>query len=420
MRRIAIIGTGISGLSAAYLLHHDYDITVYEKAADIGGHTRTRTVRYRDKDIAVDTGFIVFNYRNYPNLSALFKHLNVPVEKSVMSFGVTAAKDDLEWSAESPNALFGQRRNFLRPAFYRFLLDVVRFNSQAEKAAMRWPDLTMGEFIKRLKLSEWFTRYYILPMGGAIWSCSLKSILGFPAKSFIAFFKAHGLLTVTQQPQWYTVTGGSQEYIHRLIAPFRDRIRSSCAVEQVLRQNEKIQLRDASGGAVEYDDVIFACHADEVLKILGDASAEETQALQPFSYQKNKAILHKNTRVMPKRKRCWASWIYHADAKTVETGEPISVTYWMNRLQSIDNNYPLFVTLNPQEPIAEADIFDQHEFEHPVYSKDAFTAQALLPSLQGQRNTWFCGAYHRNGFHEDGLASAVDVAKRLGVQVPWH
>jgi predicted NAD/FAD-binding protein len=421
---IAIIGTGIAGLGAAALLHSRHPLTVYEKNDYIGGHTRTRTVRYPgaqhggDAVLSVDTGFIVFNYRNYPNLAALFKHLDVPVQKSVMSFGVTSPKDDLEWSAENLAALFGQRRNLVRPAFYRFLIDIVTFNRKAKRIVAQQPTLTMKELIACLRLGDWFTRFYILPMGGAIWSCSLAAILDFPAQTFIDFFDAHGLLTVTQQPQWFTVTGGSAEYVSRLIKPFAHNIRTSCGARKITRLNDKIQVTDSTGETREYDHVVLACHGDEALALLAQPTPAEEEALGAFRYQKNIAVLHKYTGIMPRRRACWASWVYHADA--APSDDPIAVTYWMNHLQNIDKNYPLFVTLNPRTPIPEQDIFERHVFTHPIYDEKAVAAQKKLAALQGKNNTWFCGAYHRNGFHEDGLTSAIMMAARLGADVPWR
>jgi predicted NAD/FAD-binding protein len=414
---MAVIGSGISGLAATYLLNPTHDVTLYEKNDSTGGHARTRLIRYGDRDIAVDTGFIVFNHVNYPHLSSLFAHLGVPVQKSVMSFGVMAPADNLEWGAENLNALFGQRRNLVRPAFYRFLKDVLTFNALAVQAT-RDTDMTLDDLIKKLKLGDWFRRYYILPMGGAIWSCSLQSMLSFPARFFVDFFDAHGLLTVTAQPQWYTVTGGSAVYIERLIDSFRMKIKISCGVANVLRRHGKVQITDSHGNVTQYDDVIFACHANETLALLADATEDERKILGSFRYQKNTAVLHKYSGVMPQRRACWGSWVYHADATA--NADPIGVTYWMNHLQGIDKNYPLFVTLNPRTPIPEGDIFERHIFDHPVYDPAAVAAQARLPSLQGQQNTWFCGAYHRNGFHEDGLVSAINIAALMGVTPPWE
>ena len=418
MTSIAIIGTGISGLGAASLLHPEHEITVYEQSADIGGHTRTKIIRYRDKTIAVDTGFIVFNDRNYPLLSALFKHLGVPVQKSDMTFAVTAHNGSLEWGARDLNAVFGQRRNLLRLEFLRLIKDVLVFNRRAPAIAEANPQLTLGGLIDKLGMSVWFADYYILPMGGAIWSCPLHTMLSFPAVNFTRFFKAHGLLSITGQPQWHTVTGGSQEYVKRLIAPFQNRIRTNCGADSIRRDNGKVFVTDGTGKTLVYDRIVLACHADQSLRLLTDATTAERNALGAIQYQKNLAILHKDVTVMPKRKRCWASWVYHPDGSSPT--DPIAVTYWMNLLQSIDENYPLFVTLNPTQPIVPEHIFDEHWFEHPVYSPQAVAAQKEIRTIQGQNNTWFCGAYMHNGFHEDGLQSAVDVVVHMGVAVPWQ
>jgi predicted NAD/FAD-binding protein len=417
MSDIAIIGTGIAGLGAAALLHPQHTLTVYEKNDYIGGHTRTRSIRYGDRPLTVDTGFIVFNYPNYPNLTGLFKHLGVPVQKSTMSFGVTSEGDDLEWSAENLFSLYGQPRNLIRPAFYRFLADILKFNARAKGIANRNPHLTLGELIALMGLGDWFTRFYILPMGGAIWSNSLSAILAFPAQIFVDFFDTHGLLTVTRQPQWYTVTGGGAEYVRRMTKAFAGLIRLSCGVRLVTRLNDKILVADSNGETNAFDHVVFACHADEALTLLAQPTQAEQEILGAFRYQTNIAVLHKYSKIMPKRRACWASWIYHADR--APSTEPIGVTYWMNHLQNIDKNYPLFVTLNPRTRIPDTDIFERHEFSHPVYDEAAIAAQKKLTALQGEQNSWFCGAYQRNGFHEDGLTSAILMAARMGASVPW-
>jgi predicted NAD/FAD-binding protein len=417
MASIAIIGTGISGMGVASLLHPHHTITVYEQASQIGGHTRTKTIRYDDSTIAVDTGFIVFNYRNYPLLSGLFKHLNVPVQKSDMTFAVTAHARSLEWGAKDLNAVFGQRSNLFRPSFLRLIKDVLVFNSKAPYVAEKNPELTLGGLLKKLGMSQWFADYYILPMGGAIWSCPLQTMLSFPAVNFTRFFKEHGLLSITGQPQWYTVTGGSQEYVSRLIAPFEDRIRVGCGARHIRREDSKVHITDEHGDTQTYDRVILACHADQALAMLSRSTEAEKQALGAIRYQKNRAVLHKDTSVMPQRTRCWASWVYHPDGS--QPSDPIAVTYWMNLLQSLPMDKPLFVTLNPAQPIAPEHIFDEHWFEHPVYSPEAVAAQSKIRAIQGHNNTWFCGAYMHNGFHEDGLRSAVDVAALMGISPPW-
>jgi predicted NAD/FAD-binding protein len=418
MAQIAIIGTGISGMGAAYLLNPHHTITVYEKNAVIGGHTRTRTVEYGDRSIAVDTGFIVFNKRNYPNLTPLFEQLGVTIQPSNMTFAATVDDGALEWCARDLNGVFGQRRNLLRPSFYRLLGQVRRFNREAAITVAKNPGMTLGELSTTLGLSNDFLNHYILPMGGAIWSAPPSKIMGFPAETFVRFFENHGLLATSGQPQWYTVTGGSQEYVKKITAPYANRIRLNCAVTRVTRADGKVQVTDVTGETLTYDSVVFASHADETLAMLADASDDEKAVLGSFTYQKNHAVLHKDIRVMPRHKRCWASWVYMANNAGAEID--ISVTYWMNLLQSIDEKYPLFVTLNPIQPIPAELIFDRHDFTHPVFTREAIHAQARIPAIQGKRGSWFAGAYQRYGFHEDGLLSAVNVVNAMGVRAPWQ
>ncbi|HEX4105647.1 MAG TPA: FAD-dependent oxidoreductase [Rhizomicrobium sp.] len=418
MARFAVVGTGISGLGAAHLLHPSHEITVYEKAPRIGGHTRTLTVDYERCPIPVDTGFIVFNRPNYPHLTGLFAHLDVPVHKSDMSFAASIGGGWLEWGAKDLNAVLGQRRNLFRPRFALLVRDVLKFNAHAEAAIARHPEFTLAQLLAHLELGDWFRRFYLLPMAGAIWSCPLSEMMSFPASTLIRFFANHHLLSMTGQHQWYTVTGGAQEYVKRLVAPFTHRIRVNCGAAAILREGGKVHIHDTQGETSTYDGVVIACHGDEALNLLKDASSQERKALSPFRYQKNLAILHRDESVMPKRKRCWASWVYSSDGKVADP--KITVSYWMNRLQGIDDRFPLFVSLNPKGKISSDRIFDIHEFDHPVFDRDVVAAQSLVRALQGVRNTWFCGAHLRYGFHEDGLSSAVDVARMTGCEVPWE
>ncbi len=418
MAKIAIIGTGISGLSAAYLLNEQHDITVYEKAPKVGGHSRTVTVHYNDRAIAVDTGFIVYNERNYPNLSALFCRLGVATMPSDMSFALTVRDGWLEWGAQSVNAIFGQRRNLVRPEFYRLFWEAMRFNANAISSMNRNPGVSLGQLIARMGLSAAFRRYYLLPMAGAIWSCPPRQMLEFPAETFVRFFANHGLLSVSGQPQWRTVSGGAQNYVERLTKSFKARIRTNCAVSKVRREHNAVEIVDQSGRREKFDEVVFASHSDETLRMLSDVTAAERKALGAIGYQYNRVILHKDPQFMPKQTRCWASWVYHSDGAEDEAA--ITVSYWMNRLQSIDPRYPLFVTLNPAREIPQEHIFDEHEFHHPVFDRAALVAQEQLKSMQGRNRTWFCGAYLGHGFHEDGLVSAINVAEQLGATVPWH
>lgn len=417
MAKIAIVGTGISGLGSAFLLNPEHRITVYEKASRIGGHSRTVTVNYDGHPVAVDTGFIVFNRPNYPNLTGLFAHLNVPAHDSDMSFAASIRDGWLEWGAKDLGSVLGQRRNLLRPKFGMLLRDVLIFNTHAQDAVERHPHLNLEGLIQKLGLGEWFQRYYLLPMSGAIWSCPPCEMMNFPARTLVRFFANHHLLSINGQPRWKTVSGGAQQYVDRLTASFRDRIRINCAAVAVTRQDAKVQIKDSQGHVEIYDHVVLASHGDETLAILKDANQEERSALSCFRYQKNRAVLHRDAALMPKRRRCWASWVYLSDGNFLHP--KISVTYWMNLLQGIDHRFPLFVSLNPNREIPEHLIFDQTDFDHPVFDHAAIAAQGRIEALQGKRATWFAGAHLGHGFHEDGLLSAVKVARALGATIPW-
>lgn len=415
---IAIIGSGISGMAISYLLNQKHNITLYEKEARIGGHSRTLGIDYNGKKIAVDTGFIVFNYKNYPHLTALFKMLDVEVQKSDMSFGVTIDDGKIEWSAQNLFSLFGQKRNLIRPQFYKMLFDINKFFKNAKNAINDSQNITLEELLIKLKMGDWFCNYFILPMASAIWSAPIHKILEFPAKTFVTFFDNHGLLTVSDQPQWYTVKGGSQNYVKKLTASFNNKILTNSKVVSVTRQNNLVQVTDINNTTKTYDKVIFACHADEALEIIKDITIEEKSVLENFKYQENIAYLHNDLSIMPKRKSCYASWIYKA--KTSFDATSVDVSYWMNNLQKIDKNYPLFVTLNPIDQPREDKIFNKHIFHHPIFDQKAIAAQEKIPSIQGIKNSYYCGAYTRYGFHEDGILSAVNVAKILGAEILWN
>ncbi len=417
MSRIAVIGSGISGLSAAYFLKRKHDIRLYEREQRLGGHSRTITVSCGDRIIPVDTGFIVFNEQNYPNLTALFAELDVPVKDSDMTYAMSVGEGDFEWGAQDLNTIFGQRRNLLRPSFYRLFGEVMRFNRAAEGAVARNPAISLGDLIASMGLSEDFRQLYLLPMSGAIWSSPPRQMLSFPAKVFVDFFRNHGLLAMSGQPQWRTVDGGAREYVSRIASHLGDAARAGCAAVKISRRNDRVEISNANGTTEEFDQVVLACHSDEALQLLADATPAEASALSAIRYQRNEAILHRDPRFMPKRKRCWASWNYKSDGKGSESA--VSVTYWMNRLQGIEEAYPLFVTLNPQSAVQERDIFDRHVFHHPVFDAPAIDAQQKIRAIQGQNRTWFCGAYLRHGFHEDGLHSALQVVDRLGCRPEW-
>lgn len=417
MSRIAVIGSGISGLSAAYFLKRKHDIRLYEREQRLGGHSRTITVTHGDRIIPVDTGFIVFNERNYPNLTALFSELRVPVKDSDMTYAMSVGDGEFEWGAQDLNTIFAQRRNLLRPSFYRLFGEVMRFNRAAEQAVADNPTISLGDLIASMGLSDNFRQLYLLPMSGAIWSSPPRQMLAFPARVFVDFFRNHGLLAMSGQPQWRTVDGGSQEYVSRIADTLGQSFATGCAAAAIRRTQDGVEVTDSTGNRSVFDQLVLACHSDEALALLTDATQAERKALSAIRYQRNEAILHRDPRFMPRRRRCWASWNYKSDGRGNEPA--VSVTYWMNRLQGIDPAYPLFVTLNPQSPVAENDIFDRHVFHHPVFDAAAITAQAELRHLQGQNHTWFCGAYMRHGFHEDGLLSALRIVDRLECAPGW-
>ena len=413
--KTAIIGTGISGLGTAFLLNPHHDITLYEKNPSIGGHSRTISINCDGQIIPVDTGFIVFNNWNYPNLLGLFNLLKVPYVKSDMSFGISINKGWLEYSSNDLFAL----RNLVRPAYWRMLRDILTFNKAAPSYLEKTPDLTLGQCLDELKAGPWFRDYYILAMGAAIWSCPADKIMAFPARSFIQFFKNHGLLNLINRPQWYTVKGGSIEYIKRLTASFKDKIKLDCGVKSVARQKGKWKVTDRHGESSVFDQVVFACHADEAMRLLSRPAKLHKDIIGAFSYETNKIITHSDRSFLPKHRKSWASWVYLAD-KTEKTESQLSVSYWMNNLQPLECESPVIVTLNPARRPQTDLIYDEHLFTHPVFDHAAVHAQTRLDEIQGKDGLWFCGAYQANGFHEDGLLSAVRIAEKMEITVAWH
>ncbi len=411
---IAIIGSGISGLGAAYLMNQAHDVVVYEKDDYVGGHSRTIDVSTKDGMLPVDTGFIVFNDWNYPNLIGLFNTIGVPYQKSDMSFGVSVDDGWLEYSSEG---LFAQKKNFFRPQYWRMLRDVFKFNKQAIAYINQDPDISLGDCLEQLGMSEWFKRYYILAMGAAIWSCPVKTIMQFPAETFLRFFKNHGLLSINDRPQWYTVTGGSREYVERLTAPYKEHILLNNAATQVVSVGDKVEAPDSNGSTRLFDHVIFACHADQALKLISKPSAQVQEVLSSFQYQSNHIVVHSDASFMPQRQQCWASWVYLSEA--AGENNSVSLSYWMNNLQSLATDQPVLVTLNPTRKPNPALTHEEHHFTHPIFDSKAIKAQKVIGAIQGEQHMWFCGAYQRYGFHEDGLQSAVTVAKALGANIPW-
>ena len=417
-KKIAVIGTGISGLGAAYLLNPHHVITVYEKNPYIGGHSRTVDVDTAQGPVAVDTGFIVFNYRNYPLLTGLFAHLDVPVAKSDMSFGASINGGWMEYGTPHIANIFAQKRNLLRLDFWRMLRDIMRFNAGAKQFLDSDPQMSLGDCLDRLRMGSWFRNYYLLAMGGAIWSTPLVEMLQFPAATFIRFFENHGLLTVSDQPQWFTVAGGSREYVTRLTASFVDKIRIKCGVVKVVREAGSVVVIDTQGGQERYDEVVFACHADQALALIDEPTQDEARILGAFQYQPNRAVLHSDLSFMPKHQKAWASWVYLSEHRQ-DKNPAVSLSYWMNNLQPLQTRTPMIVTLNPGREPDPALVHNDYWFDHPLFDAAAIQAQGEIADLQGRNNFWFCGAYQRYGFHEDGLGSAVAMVQKMGIEKSW-
>jgi predicted NAD/FAD-binding protein len=421
--RIAVIGTGITGNAAAWALTvgSPHEVTVYERSARPGGHARTVTIDYDGVEIAVDIGFMVFNDLNYPNLSALFRELGVSTRPARMSFSVSVEGGAFEWAGDSSNRLngfFAQRRNLVSIRHFRMLREIFRFNKQAvlDLASGRLEDLSLGEYLDRGDYSRRFRDDYLLAMGAAIWSTSPARMLSFPAESFVAFCENHRLVHWTR-PAWMTVVGGSRSYVEEMTAAFADRIRFDTAVAKVLRRPGFVEVIDEGGNRDRFDEVILAVHSDQALSLLADAQEDERALLEAISYAPNDLFLHRDTELMPKRQAAWAAWNL---LKPGKTSHAATVTYWMNAIQGIDRNRPLFVSLNPDTQPRDHLTFGRYRFEHPQYDRQALQAQMRLSAIQGQRRTWFCGAWTGFGFHEDGLLSGLQAAEALGARVPWR
>ena len=410
--RVAIIGGGISGLAAAWLLSSTHAVTLYEAAPRLGGHARTVMAGLRG-DQPVDTGFIVFNYANYPHMTRMFRDLDVPVAKSDMSFGASIDGGRIEYGLKNLAALTAQKKNLLRPGFARMVRDVLRFNAEAEALAAD-DSATIGELMDAMKLGRWFQDYYLTPLSGAIWSTPAEEIRDFPARARIQFFRNHALLSTSGQHQWWTVDGGSIEYVRRLERALRGRgvaLNVGTPVSRVVRDGTTSTVQGAFGEAETFDHVIFACHADQALALLDRPTHDEAATLSAQRFQDNRMVLHRDEAQMPRRRAVWSSWVYTADTRKPQTA--IGVSYWMNRLQNIPESDPLFVTLNPSTPVRDELIYNETSFRHPVFDRAALAAQAKLREIQGENNTWFAGAWTRHGFHEDGFASAVRIARAM-------
>ncbi|MGZ0782385.1 NAD(P)/FAD-dependent oxidoreductase [Pseudomonas saponiphila] len=414
--KIAIIGSGIAGLTCAYVLNRRHDIRVFEAGSWIGGHTHTVEVSHNGETQSVDTGFIVFNDWTYPNFIRLLGQIGVKFKPTEMSFSVCDPVSGLEYNGNNLNSLFAQRRNLLSPGFWGMLRDILRFNKaalldlQQQRIAA---DTTLGDYLQKRGYGERFIQHYIVPMGSAIWSMSRVQMLGFPLQFFVRFFKNHGLLSVNNRPQWCVIEGGSSRYIEPLTASFRQHIRLDCPVQRVERDESGVLIHSAAGSE-RFDKVVFACHSDQALQLLASPSRAEREILQALPYADNDVVLHTDTRLLPRRRLAWASWNYRLDASGDKAA---AVTYDMNILQGLKSDTTFCVSLNQTAVIDPTQILARFTYAHPQYSIEAVAAQARWSELQGAQHSFYCGAYWANGFHEDGVVSALRVAQAFGEQL---
>ncbi|CAL4866043.1 hypothetical protein MMA231_00280 [Asticcacaulis sp. MM231] len=418
---VAIIGTGIAGLSAAWMLNDTCDITVFESEAEVGGHSHTINIGSEQKPLWLDMGFIVFNEPCYPNLVQLFKHLGVEHQLSDMSFGVSIDKGKLEYSSLGLKGLFAQTRNLFRPRFISLLLDIMRFYREAPKdlAARAREDYRLGDYLKDRNYGRAFIDDHLLPQAAAIWSTSANQIMDYPFRAFIAFFENHGLLQIMDRILWRSVIGGAQAYLKKLTPSFADRIVTRTAIRTVQRDRNGVVLVDQHGQQHAFDQVVFATHANTTLSLLANASEAEVETLKAFTYTPNEVVLHTDTAFMPKRRAAWSSWNYMGE-RSASNEQQLCVTYWMNLLQVLKTDKNYFVTLNPTHAVDPAKVIKRIVFEHPLFNSEAIAAQERLGDLQGQNRSWFCGAYFGSGFHEDGLQSGLAVAEAItGKRRPW-
>ena len=403
--KVAVIGSGISGNTLAYLLNKNHDVTLYEKDKRIGGHSHTHEIVINNKKVNVDTGFIVFNKKTYPLFTSLLDNLGVKYENSNMSFSVFSKENNFEYNGTSLNSLFSQRSNLLNPRFIKMIFEILRFNK--ESIRLKSKTILLRQYLKNNNYSDYFCKNYILPMGAAIWSSDIKTILNFPAHFFINFFKNHGMLSVSDRPQWLTIKGGSQEYVKKLTRGFKNKIKLNSMIKNVIRNKNFIVIED-NKSKEKYDYVFFACHSDEALAILKKPTNDELEILGALPYQKNDIILHTDSSVMPQKKLSWAAWNYNIDSPD---NSPITLTYNMNILQNIKTKDALLVTLNPKQPLSKDKVIKKLQYTHPKFSKESVSAQLKNKIISGKNRTFYSGAYWGKGFHEDGVKSAYEAVK---------
>ena len=403
--KIAIIGSGISGLTLAHHLHQQHDITVFEANSHIGGHTHTHTIDLFGQNYQVDTGFIVFNDRTYPNFIQMLDELKVPWQPSQMSFSVRNEATGLEYNGTTINSLFAQRSNFLKPSFYGMIKDILRFNKQSLSLLESGDEISLGDYLTKNNYKPLFINNYIVPMGAAIWSTDTAQMMHFPARFLVRFFHHHGMLTVSNRPQWRTVAGGSARYVEALTEPFKYKIKLNTPIASVNRLIDSVKIKPKNGDEMRFDYVFFACHSDQALALLGDnATAQEREILGAIPYQENSIYLHHDDSLLPKRKIAWAAWNYHV---TEQPSNKVKVTYNMNILQNLTSPEPILVTLNYTDLINPAKVIKRLKYTHPLYTIAGAAAQARHAEISGHNRTGYAGAYWRNGFHEDGVASAL-------------
>ncbi len=414
--KVAIIGSGISGLSCAYLLQNVADVRVFESQAMIGGHTATKDVTVDGSHYAVDTGFIVFNDWTYPNFIRLLDELGVRSKPTEMSFSVASEISGLEYCGSGLKGLFAQRRNLLRPKFYRMLRDIVRFNRESVEDldnGLVSAHISLGEYLRERNYSVEFIEDYLIPMGSAIWSASHATMMSFPLVFFIRFFKNHGLLSVTNRPQWRVVEGGSRSYLEPLIAGFKDRMETNVKIVSVERTDQEVRIHFNDGRIDVFDQVVFACHSDQALKLIKNPSEFEREILGAMTYQSNDVVLHTDESLLPRRRKAWASWNYRIRQRQQTQAV---LTYNMNTLQGINSDKVFCVTLNDTDNIRADSILGRYQYSHPVFTPESVAAAARWSDINGQHRSWFCGAYWANGFHEDGCSSGIRVATSLGAK----
>lgn len=411
--KIAIVGAGISGLTAAYYLNKKHDITLFEAANKIGGHTATKQICYQGETHHIDTGFIVFNDWTYPNFIQLLNEIDVQSQPTSMGFSVKSALTGIEYSGSGFKGIFSQKRNLFRPGFLRMLKDITRFNNEAtaelESGTLR-EDLTLGEYLTQNRYSDLFISHYLIPMGCAIWSASKKTMLDFPLVFFVRFFRNHGLLSINNRPQWRVLKGGSHAYLGPLTQLFQDKIHVNAQISGIQRVEDGVLIHRTNALTEKFDQVILACHSDQALALIDNPTQKEKEILGAMPYQGNEVVLHTDTRLLPKRKSAWSSWNYWLTEKDQKQAV---LTYNMNILQNLDSKHTFCVTLNATDQIDPNTIIGQYNYAHPVFTQDSVAAANQWESINGNNNTWFCGAYWGNGFHEDGVVSALRVVNNI-------